>query len=78
MAIEPHARVAGGYITIDGVQIKRATVSLSFHDRSFIGGWVYCNLKVTLVMVENKNPSFRKGFERYCYERKKCIERVGN
>ena len=43
MAIEPHARFAGGDITIDGAQNKVASVSLSFPNAPFMGSQVYCN-----------------------------------
>jgi len=36
------------------------------------------NIEVEGVDVPaNKNPSKKKGFERYCYERKKVCKRVG-
>ncbi|MEP7373081.1 MAG: hypothetical protein ABI675_06785 [Chitinophagaceae bacterium] len=43
MAIEQHARIAGGDISIDGAQKKVATVSFSFPDASFRGNQVYCS-----------------------------------
>jgi hypothetical protein len=43
MAIEQHARFAGGNISIQGAQKKVATVSFSFPDSSFKGNQVYHN-----------------------------------
>jgi len=43
MAIEQHARFAGGDISIDGAQKKVATVSFSFPDASFMRNRVYCS-----------------------------------
>jgi len=43
IAIEQHARFAGGDITIDGAQKKVATVSFSFPDGSFMRNQVYCS-----------------------------------
>jgi hypothetical protein len=43
MAIEQHARFAGGDITIDGAQKIVATVSFSFPDASYMGSQVQSN-----------------------------------
>jgi hypothetical protein len=43
MAIEQHARFAGGDISIEGAQKKVATVSFSFPAPSFTGSQAYCN-----------------------------------
>lgn len=43
MAIEQHARFAGGDISIDGAREKVATVSFSFPGTSFLRNQVYCH-----------------------------------